>query len=35
MPLLENQEIIEYVCNENNKDVIHILGKDGRDAPLR
>jgi hypothetical protein len=35
MPLLENQEIIEYVCNENNKDVTHILGKDGRDAPLR
>ena len=35
MPLMENQEIIEYICNENNKDVIHILGKDGRDAPLR
>ena len=35
MPLLPNDEIIEYICNENNKDVIHILGKDGRDAPLR
>jgi hypothetical protein len=35
MPLMANQEIIEYICNENNKDVIHILGKDGRDAPLR
>jgi len=35
MPLMENQEIIEYICNENNKDVTHILGKDGRDAPLR
>jgi hypothetical protein len=33
MPLLPNDELIEYICNENNKDVIHILGKDGRDAP--
>ncbi len=35
MPLMPNQEIIEYICNENNKDVSHILGKDGRDKPLR
>jgi len=28
--LLTNTEIIEYVCNENNKDVIHIVGKDAR-----
>jgi len=28
--LLTNTEIIEYICNENNKDVIHITGKDTR-----
>jgi hypothetical protein len=28
--LLTDTEIIEYVCNENNKDVIHIVGKDAR-----
>ena len=31
MPLLAGQEIIEYICNENNKDVSHIVGKEGRD----
>ncbi len=29
-PLVENSEIIEYICNENNQDVSHILGKDTR-----
>jgi hypothetical protein len=29
-PLVENSEIIEYICNENNQDVDHILGKDTR-----
>lgn len=29
-PLLENQELMEYICNENNQDVSHILGKDSR-----
>jgi hypothetical protein len=23
-------EIMEYICNENNQDVIHITGKDSR-----
>jgi len=31
MPLLAGQEIIEYICNENNKDLEHIVGKEGRD----
>ena len=29
-PLVENSEIMEYICNENNQDVSHILGKDTR-----
>jgi len=29
-PLVENSEIIEYICNENNQDVGHIVGKDTR-----
>jgi hypothetical protein len=29
-PLLTNTEIMEYICNENNVDVSHILGKDDR-----
>ena len=29
-PLMENAEIMEYICNENNQDVSHILGKDTR-----
>jgi hypothetical protein len=26
----ENSELMEYICNENNVDVVHILGKDPR-----
>ena len=29
-PLVENSEIMEYICNENNQDVGHITGKDTR-----
>jgi hypothetical protein len=29
-PLIENSEIMEYICNENNQDVGHIVGKDSR-----
>jgi hypothetical protein len=29
-PLVEDSEIIEYICNENNQDVGHIVGKDTR-----
>ncbi len=29
-PLMEDSEIMEYICNENNQDVSHILGKDDR-----
>jgi hypothetical protein len=29
-PLLQGEELMEYICNENNKDVPHILGKDTR-----
>jgi hypothetical protein len=29
-PLIENSEIMEYICNENNQDVGHIVGKDTR-----
>ena len=29
-PLEQNTEIMEYVCNENNQDVPHIVGKDNR-----
>jgi len=29
-PLVEDSEILEYICNENNQDVSHILGKDTR-----
>ena len=29
-PLLAHTEIMEYVCNENNQDVEHIVGKDTR-----
>jgi hypothetical protein len=29
-PLLQGEELMEYICNENNKDVSHILGKDTR-----
>ena len=28
--LLTNTEILEYICNENNQDVSHIVGKDSR-----
>jgi hypothetical protein len=30
--LLPNTDLIEYVCQENNKDVIHITGKDPRNS---
>ena len=29
-PLMTNTEIMEYICNENNQDVPHIVGKDNR-----
>ncbi len=29
-PLLVNTEIMEYICNENNQDPSHIVGKDLR-----
>jgi hypothetical protein len=29
-PLMEDSELMEYICNENNQDVSHILGKDTR-----
>jgi hypothetical protein len=29
-PLVEDSEILEYICNENNQDVSHIVGKDTR-----
>ncbi len=29
-PLLQNEELMEYICQENNKDVSHIVGKDTR-----
>jgi hypothetical protein len=29
-PLVEDSEIMEYICNENNQDVSHIVGKDTR-----
>ena len=29
-PLQTNAEIMEYICNENNQDVSHIVGKDSR-----
>jgi hypothetical protein len=29
-PLVEDSEIIEYICNEDNQDVGHIVGKDTR-----
>ena len=29
-PLMTGTEIMEYICNENNQDVSHILGKDER-----
>ena len=29
-PLMEGEQLVEYICNENNKDVDHILGKDTR-----
>jgi hypothetical protein len=29
-PLLVNAEIMEYVCNENNVDAPHVVGKDNR-----
>jgi hypothetical protein len=35
MPLLAGQEIIEYICNENNKDPQHITGKEGVDGRVR
>ena len=25
-----DDELMEYICNENNKDVSHIVGKDPR-----
>ena len=27
---LHNTELMEYICNENNQDVEHIVGKDPR-----
>ena len=35
MPLLAGQEILEYICNENNKDLQHIVGKEGVDQRPR
>jgi hypothetical protein len=35
MPLLKGQEIIEYICNENNRDIDHITGKEGLDEKVR
>ena len=29
-PISTNDELMEYICNENNKDVSHIVGKDPR-----
>ena len=29
-PLLQNEEVMEYICQENNRDVSHIVGKDTR-----
>ena len=29
-PLDQDSEIMEYICNENNQDVSHIVGKDSR-----
>jgi hypothetical protein len=29
-PYLANTELMEYICNENNRDVDHIVGKDPR-----
>jgi hypothetical protein len=26
----ENTELMEYICNENNQDVQHLVGKDPR-----
>ena len=31
MSLLAGQEIMEYICNENNRDLTHIVGKEGVD----
>jgi len=31
MPLLAGQEIMEYICNENNADLHHLVGKEGVD----
>ena len=27
MPLMANDEIIEYICTENNQDAAHLFGK--------
>ena len=29
-PLMQGEQIMEYICQENNKDVSHILGRDTR-----
>jgi len=29
-PLLQGEQLMEFICNENNKDVEHIVGKDTR-----
>ena len=33
--LLQNTDLMEYICQENNKDVSHILGKDQRNREGR
>ena len=33
--LLPNEELMEYICQENNRDVGHILGKDPRNRESR
>jgi hypothetical protein len=34
MPRL-HEDLMEYICQENNRDVQHIVGKDGVDRPVR
>lgn len=34
MPRL-HEDLMEYICQENNRDVQHIVGKDGVDKPVR
>src|SRR5579883_440993 len=33
--VLQNTDLMEYICQENNKDVIHILGKDQRNRDAK